>query len=168
MSTTCATAPTGGKMVLLTGDKGGCAPKGWCRPSMCQWQHICPAWKVTAQLSNSSVCTYCCPSKYPMAHLQQEQVESLVKWGFKVWTNTAVLGTECYQQDGCWAPLVGSVCQGTVTKAGTSFLLLPLPFPLLKPHPGTFTSFRCRNMFHSDKLTYLKRSRIFHCCAAMT
>lgn len=105
------------------------------------------------QLSNLPVCTYFCPSKYPMAHLEHEQVElPAVKGGLKVSTNRAALGTERHrQQGGCWIPLGGIPVPGH--SHTTRHFIFWLCLSPLSPHPQTFTSMWCRNMFHFDKLT---------------
>lgn len=109
------------------------------------------------QLSNLSVWTCFCPSKYPMAHLLHEEVELLdVKWGFKdpralLWEQS-VSGSR--RKAGCWVPLDGICVPGHSYNTGhfISCLCLSRLSPL-KPHPRAFASFKSRNMFHFDKLT---------------
>lgn len=57
-------------------------------------------WLFSTQLSNSSVCTYFCPSTYPKAHLHTEGVELVdVKWGFR-----SLGARSCQQQVEGWDP----------------------------------------------------------------
>lgn len=167
MWTLSAPATTEGKVVLFTGDKGGCAPKGWCRPSMCQWQQfvLSEMWLCSPTAEKLVRVHLLLPNKCPVAHLHPRAVELPdVKWGLKVSTSCSTVGTEHSQQQGrldAELPWMGSVSQGTVTTPHTSASgFASRPFPLLKPHPTTFTSFWCRNMFHFDKLTVVPYNEV--------
>lgn len=160
MSTTSATATTEGKVVLFTGDKGGCAPKGWCRPSIYQWQHICPAWIVTVQ-HHSWVNCQCAPTS-AQANIQW-LTYSMNKWSHLMWEeDSRSQPTCCFGNRALLAaggrldeefPWMRSVCQGTATTPGTSSSGFVSPrFPLTLTLELSHL-FWCRNMFHFDKLT---------------
>lgn len=136
MSTTSATATTEGKVVLFTRDKGGCAPKGWCRPSTCQWQHLCPAWNVTVQHHSWAICQ-CAPTS-AQANIQW-LTSSMNKRSYLMWKEdsrsrpTALLWEQSATGSASDAefPWMGSLCQGTVTPPGTSSSgFASPPFPL--------------------------------------
>lgn len=136
MSTMSATATTEGKVVMFTGDKGGCVPKGWCRPSTCQWQHICPAWNATAQ-HHSWVTCQCGPAS-AQANIQW-LIYSMKKWSYSMWNEDSRIQGHCFGNRALAAaggrpdaefPWMGSVCLGTVTTPGTSSpAFVSLAFP---------------------------------------
>lgn len=149
MSTTSATATTEGKMVMFIGDKGGCVPKGWCRPSRCQWPHICPAWNATVQ-HHSQVTCQCGPAS-AQANIQW-LISTTKKWSYLMWNEDsrswprALLWEQSVRgsrrKGGRWVPLDGICVPGHTYSTGHFIFCLCLsPLSPLKPHPRTFTSF---------------------------